>query len=157
MTQTEFIANRLQEVLLDGRWIANTNYKAQITSISWQQATTKVGSLNTIAALTFHINYYLDGLLNVFNGGALDIRDQYSFDLPPIESEDDWTNLVNTFLANAESFVQQVAQMPDTKLAEAFVEEKYGSYARNLEGVIEHSYYHLGQISLIKKMMEMKK
>jgi uncharacterized damage-inducible protein DinB len=153
MTQTEFIANRLQEVLLDGRWIANTNYKAQITDISWKQAIQKVGSLNSIAALTFHINYYLDGLLNVFNGGTLDIRDKYSFELPPIESEEDWLKLVHSFLANAESFVQQVAQMPDTKLAEAFVDEKYGSYARNLEGVIEHSYYHLGQVSLIKKML----
>lgn len=28
-----------------------------------------------------------------------------------------------------------------------------GSYLRNIEGVIEHSYYHLGQISLIKKMI----
>lgn len=27
MSRTEFLANRLQEVLLDGRWIANTNLK----------------------------------------------------------------------------------------------------------------------------------
>lgn len=44
--------------------------------------------------------------------------------------------------------------MPDQKLEEVFVEEKYGTYLRNIEGVIEHSYYHLGQISLIKKLIE---
>ncbi len=31
--------------------------------------------------------------------------------------------------------------------------EEYGSYALNIEAQIEHSYYHLGQISLIKKIL----
>ena len=43
--------------------------------------------------------------------------------------------------------------MPNDKLEEIFVDEKYGTYRRNIEGIIEHSYYHLGQISLIKKMI----
>ena len=41
----------------------------------------------------------------------------------------------------------------DEKLEEIFVNEKYGTYKRNIEGMIEHCYYHLGQISLIKKMI----
>ena len=55
---------------------------------------------------------------------------------------------------NAEKFANQVELMSDEKLEEIFVDEKYGNYRRNIEGVIEHSYYHLGQISLIKKMMK---
>ena len=66
MTRNLAIANRLREVLLNGKWIANTNFKEQILSVSWEQAIQKVGNLNTIALLTFHINYYLAGLLNVF-------------------------------------------------------------------------------------------
>lgn len=152
MARNEFIANRLREVLLNGHWIANTNYKEQLLSITWEQAIQKIGSLNTIAVLIFHINYYLAGLLNVFNGGRLDIRDKYSFDLPTIKSEKDWDKLVNEFLINSEKFANHVEQMPDRKLDEPFVDEKYGTYLRNIEGVIEHSYYHLGQISLIKKL-----
>ncbi|WP_251029870.1 MULTISPECIES: hypothetical protein [unclassified Pedobacter] len=90
MKRSEFIANRLREVLLNGYWIANTNYQEQLLSITWQQARHQVADLNTIAALTHHINYYLAGILNVFKGGLLDIKDQYSFDLPPIQSEMDW-------------------------------------------------------------------
>ena len=153
MTRSLSIANRLREVLLNGHWIANTNYKEQILSINWQQATQKVGNLNTIAALTFHINYYLEGLLNVFNGGKLDISDKYSFDLPKIQSETDWNKLVNNFLSNSENFVNQVEQLADSILDQPFVDEKYGTYLRNVEGVIEHSYYHLGQVSLIKKLI----
>ena len=154
MNGTQFTANRLREVLLDGQWIANTNYRQQLTNTSWQQATQMVGSLNTIAALTYHINYYLAGLLQVLKGGKLEMSDKYSFDVPPITSEADWNHLVDTFLANAESFVSEMELIPETMLEEPFVQEKYGSWARNLEGVIEHSYYHLGQISLIKKLLQ---
>jgi len=153
MQRTEFIANRLQEVLLDGKWVANTNYKEQLLATDWQVAVRRIGNLNTIAHLTYHINYYLAGLLQVLRGGPLDIKDQYSFDLPPIESPEDWNKLVNALLDNAVSFVEIVKHMPDHQLDEPFVEARYGSWIRNLECVIEHSYYHLGQISLIRKMI----
>jgi hypothetical protein len=43
--------------------------------------------------------------------------------------------------------------MPDSKMDEVFVDEKYGTHLRNIDGMIEHAYYHLGQIALIKKMI----
>lgn len=153
MTHSKQIANRFREVILNGRWIANTNFKDQMMDLNWQQATTKIGSLNSIAALAFHIDYYVGGVLNVLKGGTLDIRDKYSFDLPPIESEEDWQQLLTRFLENAELFAQVVEKIPDEQLQEAFVDPKYGSYYKNLEGMIEHSYYHLGQVVLIKKMV----
>jgi uncharacterized damage-inducible protein DinB len=153
LAKNKELANRLNEVLLEGRWIANTNFKLQIERVTWEQATQKIGTLNTIAALTFHVNYYLAGILNVFRSGELEIRDKYSFDLPPIESETDWKSLVNDFLHNSEEFVKEVANLPDSKLEDPFVDVKYGTYRRNIEGVIEHGYYHLGQISLLQKMI----
>jgi uncharacterized damage-inducible protein DinB len=152
-TRSEFIAERIREVLLNGQWIANTNYREQIKNMSWEQATQQIGSLNTIATLTYHINYYLAGMLNVFSGGELDIRDKYSFDMPPIKSEADWKSLIDKFIANAEKFILHVEKMQDQKLDEVFVKKKYGTYLRNIEALIEHSYYHLGQISLIKKLI----
>lgn len=147
------LANRFKEVILNGRWIANTNYKDQLTNVSWEQATTKIGSLNTIAVLAYHINYYISGILDVFKGGELVIRDKYSFDMPEIKSGEDWDHLLNELWVNAEHFAGHVENMTDEKLEDFFVKEEYGSYRRSIEGVIEHSYYHLGQISLIKKMI----
>lgn len=152
MTLTNQIANQFREVLLNGTWVSS-NYKAQISDVSWEQANTKIGSLNTIAALTFHINYYVAGVLNVLEGGSLDIRDKYSFDMPPVESKEDWDKLLDKMWNDAEKFASLVDQMPDEKLSETFVEKKYGDYRRNLHGIIEHSYYHLGQIVLIKKLL----
>ncbi|WP_261510726.1 DinB family protein [Chryseobacterium paludis] len=147
------LSKRFREVLLDGFWIANTNFKDQLSDVTWEQATTKVGSLNTIAALTFHIDYYIAGIVNVFESGDLEIRDQFSFDLPPIESQKDWEELLNKLWLDSERFATLLEQMPDAKLDEVFADEKYGTYRRNIDGMIEHSYYHLGQITLIKKLM----
>ena len=46
-----------------------------------------------------------------------------------------------------------MAQLSDEQLNEGFVEEQYGNYFRNILGMNEHSYYHLGQIVLLKKLI----
>ncbi|WP_312090055.1 DUF1572 domain-containing protein [Chryseobacterium sp.] len=153
MSSTLQLAKRFREVILDGRWIANTNFKDQLSDISWEQATTRVGELNTIAMLTFHIDYYISGLVNVFEGGNLEIRDMYSFDLPPIESQEQWQDLLNKLWKNSEKFASLLEKMPDSKMNENFADEKYGTYLRNIDGMIEHAYYHLGQITLLKKII----
>jgi hypothetical protein len=153
MARSAYLASRLREVLLNGTWIANTNCSDQIRNTSWMLAVRQVSNLNSVALLTFHLNYYLKGLLHVLNGGQLEIRDKFSFDMPLITSEDDWKELVSSFLMHAEAFAQKVEALPDTLLDEPFTDVKYGSYLRNIEGVIEHSYYHLGQMVLIRKLM----
>lgn len=153
MQRTEFIASRMREVLLDGTWIANTNFQDQITKLDWKQATHTIANLNTIALLTFHIDYYLDGILRAFQTGKLDISDKFSFDMPEILSEEDWQELVAKFLKDANDFVDYVENMQESELEKPFIDAKYDSNIRNLEGVIEHSYYHLGQVVLIAKMV----
>lgn len=154
MQTNTYLSNRLREVFFNGKWIANTNYKEQLNDINWEQATCKIESLNSIAMLTFHVTYYLKGILQVFNGGTLDIKDKFSFDLPEINSKVAWDNLLSDFLKTANNFADKVEQLNEIKFNEVFVEEKYGSYQRNIEAVIEHSYYHLGQICLIKKLIQ---
>ena len=153
MSRSIILAGRLREVFLNGSWIANTNYQEVLKGLTWQQAVQKVGSLNTIAALIFHINYYLRGILAAIKSGKLESHDKYSFDLPPINSEIEWRKLVSDFLSNSQAFAENVEEMNDEELEKPFFDEKYGTFLRNIEGVIEHSYYHLGQISLIKKII----
>jgi hypothetical protein len=153
MSSASQLAKRFREVLLDGLWIANTNFKDKLSDVTWEQATAKIDSLNTIAMLTFHIHYYIAGIVNVLEGGKLEIKDQFSFDLPPIESAEQWETLLNKLWTDSEKFASLIEQIPDSKLDEVFVDEKYGTYRRNMDGMIEHAYYHLGQITLIKKML----
>jgi uncharacterized damage-inducible protein DinB len=153
MKNTVEIANRFRETILNGTWIANTNYKHQLENLDWKIAVTPVKNLNTISILAQHIHYYINGINNVFKGGPLDIKDKFSFDFPPITSHEDWQAFLNKFWNAAEEFASFIEQMPDEKLDQVFVDEKYGTYKRNIEAMIEHSYYHLGQIVLIRKLL----
>lgn len=140
-------------MFLNGTWVANTNYKHILEDVTRQQATAKIGSLNTIALLIFHINYYVAGVLNVFENGKLEISDKYSFDAPEITTEQDWKNRKEELFQNADKLAKHIEQLTAEELQQPFIDEKYGNYLRNINGMIEHSYYHLGQISLIKKMI----
>lgn len=82
--------------------------------------------------------------MGVLQGMPLNAHDKYNFDLPPIASQDDWENLVNKTLNDAETVSALIEKLPEEKLWKTFADPKYGTYYRNLHGLIEHVHYHLG-------------
>jgi hypothetical protein len=153
MNSSTQLAKHLKDVHFGGNWTWS-NLKDQLTGITWQQATTQVYGCNTIATLVFHINYFVDVALKVLQGGAISGNDKLSFAHPPINCQQDWDNLVSKALTDAETFEASLAQLPESKLWEDFSEKKYGNYYRNMLGIIEHTHYHLGQIAIIKKIVQ---
>lgn len=145
------IAKHFREVHFGGNWTCS-NLKDSLTDVTWQQATAQVYTFNTIAALVFHINY-LSAVLQVLQEKPLNASDKFSFDHPPINSREDWENLLDKTWTDAENFARLLEALPESKLWENFPEEKYGNYYRNFHGIIEHTHYHLGQIVLIKKLL----
>ena len=157
MKTSHQLAIRFREVILNGTWIANTNFKAQLENTNWEMVTQKIINLNTIALLAQHIHYYINGINQVFAGGTLDIKDKYSFDFPPITAQEQWEAFLQRFWKDAETFAQHVEQLSEEELYADFTNPNYGSYYRNIDAMIEHSYYHLGQITLIKKLISSQK
>jgi len=153
MNKSTQLASRFKEVMLNGTWIANTNYQQILADVNFEQATRKISDLNTIALLTFHINYYVNGLNHFFEHHELTIKDKHSFDAPVLKSAADWEDLKQQLINNSEQFSYHVENMSDEQIQAVFVKVGYGSYERNIDAMIEHAYYHLGQISLIKKMV----
>lgn len=152
MHLTAQIAKHFRAVHFGGNW-TSVNLKETLADVTWQQATTQVYDLNTIATLVYHMHYYVGAITQVLQGGPLDAHDKYSFDLPPIQSQADWEKMLDKTWTDAENFASLIEQLPDNQLGETFSEEKYGNYFRNLHGIIEHLHYHLGQIVLIKKIL----
>lgn len=153
---TSEIAGRFREVMLSGTLVANTNFKDQLLSVEYEQAIYSYKNLNSIAKLTFHINYYIHGVMQVLKGGKLEISDKYSFDMNAFNEDEDWINLRSRIFTNAEEFSLALESLPDSILETHFVKEEYGTYRRNMEVMIEHCYYHLGQIVLLRKLSDHK-
>lgn len=147
------MAKHFRDVHFGGNWTA-VNLKDTLADVDWQMATTPVHQLNTIAVLVFHVNYYVNAVLKVLQGGPLQASDKFSFDLPPVKSEEEWQQLVTKTLTEAATFADAMEKLEDRQLSEDFLDGKYGTLYRNLAGIIEHTHYHLGQISIIKKMIK---
>ena len=152
MTSTEQLAKHLHDLHFGGNWTCS-NLKDQLNDVSLEQALQKVGSLNTIAALTFHINYYVKAVTRVLNGKDIAAHDKFSYTHPDFTTETEWKTFVAGCLNDAEQLASLIQKLDDSILNRFFVEEKYGTYYRNFLGLIEHSHYHLGQIAVIKKLL----
>ena len=142
MNLPQQIATHFRQIHFGGNWTA-VNLKGTLDDMDWQRATKKIYSLNTIAALVYHVNYYVTEVLKVLNGEPLRAHDNFSFDHPPIESQEDWNMLLNKTWNDAENFAASIEELPEGRLWEIFTDEKYGNYYRNIHGIIEHTHYHL--------------
>lgn len=153
MALSKQIAKHFRDVFFGGNWTVSC-FKEQLKDVSWQQATTKVKDLNTILALTYHSYYFVLALLDVLEGKPLTAHDKFSFNHPEIQSQQAWEGFLNTIWNDVERVAKLIELLPDDKLNEDFADAKYGTYYRNINGVIEHTHYHLGQIVIIKKMLK---
>ncbi len=153
MSISKSSAAHLYTVYFGGNW-TSVNYQDVLSEISWKQAITKVKTFNSIAELVFHTNYFISGVSEVLKGGNLKIKDKFSFDCPKITSEEEWKNLVQKSLKDARIFSELIENLSEEKLEDIFVEEKFGNYFSNIHGIIEHCHYHLGQIVILKKLIQ---
>ena len=153
MKLNEQIAKHLRDVHFGGNW-TGVNLKDKLAGMTWQQATTRVGSLHPIATQVFHMNYFVSATIAVLQGRPLDAPDALSFDCPTISSEADWERLLSKTWSEAEELASLIKRLPDEQLEKDFVASQYGTYYRCLQGPIEHCHYHLGQIAAIRAMQQ---
>ena len=152
MKFTTQIANNLREIYFGGNWTWSC-LKEHLQDVTWQQATTQIYSFNTIATVVYHMNYYLNAVYNVLLGEELKGKHAESFRHPEIRCHNDWQKMLDRTWRDAEKFARVIEELPESLLGETFSEEKFGNYYRNINGVIEHNHYHLGQIVLMKKLL----
>lgn len=152
MTVPQQIARHLREVYFGGNW-TSVNLQEMLADVTWQQATSQVDGFHSIATLVFHTGYFVRATLEALQGGSLNAPESESFYVPPIGSEQDWERFLARMWDDAELLAQFIEQLPESRLAEPFVEPRYGDYYRCLHGPIEHCHYHLGQIAMLKRML----
>lgn len=152
MSTSAIIAKHFRDVHFGGNWTW-VNLRDTLKDITVEEALHQREGLNTIAMLAFHINYFVDAVLKVLEGGPLDAHDKFSFRHPPIDSAADWEMLLDKMWSDADRFAKLVEQLPEDRLHTDMADPKYGTWYRNLTGIIEHSHYHMGQIVILKKLL----
>ena len=155
MTFPQQIAKHLRDTFFGTNWTCS-NIQENLKDVTWEQATTQVYDLNTIFTLMQHITYYIPAQIQVLQGNLLVASDAESFITPNINNEIEWQLFLHEKYEEAEQLASLIENLSEEKLNEYFAEEKYGTYFKNLVGMIEHLYYHLGQIVFLKKIINHK-
>lgn len=150
---SQLLAHHFKNAFSSENW-TERNVKDVLADVDFTMATTQIEDVNTIGALTFHIGYFLNGIIDVIEDHKLTIRDKFSFQHPEIQNEADWQNLKNNVLKKAEKCEILIKNLPEKQWHESFLDAKYGTFYANIQGIIEHTYYHLGQIVILKKFLQ---
>lgn len=151
MKKSAKFSERFGEVFLSGKWVVTTNLLTELTSTPYENISKKMGNSNSIELIAYHIHYYITGVLEVLEGGKLTISDKYSVDFILNQSEENWNKFIEKYKSDCEKFIKIIESMSDDDFEKDFSENKYGTFEKNINALIEHGYYHLGQIVLIKK------
>ena len=80
-------------------------------------------------------------VIDVLEGKALSSHDKFSFSHPKITSEESWKDLLNDLFKSAKVLARHIEELSEDMLEKDFVDNKYGTYYDNLQGLIEHNHY----------------
>ena len=64
-----------------------------------------------------------------------------------------WIDTVNAIIENKNELIRELQNLSDESLDKPILKDHVSIY-ENLHGFIQHSYYHFGQIALMKKFIE---
>jgi uncharacterized damage-inducible protein DinB len=148
MTIAQHLAQHIRQAFTGGSW-TTVSVQKMLEPISLEQAQQVHIGNNSILKIVQHFNYYFPIQLSVLQGGPLIGKDAESWQQAALLDETAWQQYKQEMLDVAEQFAQQVESLSDEQLLQPFDDEKYGSVYRNIAGVVEHLYYHLGQISAL--------
>lgn len=110
--------------------------------------------MNSLLALTFNQYYFITALHSVLKGESLSTKDALSFDHPVIKTEEKWQHFKSVIYATVNETCDLLEKIDDQQLNQPFFDPKYGTWYRNIHEIIEHVHYHLGQMSILKRLIK---
>ncbi|NCI45183.1 DinB family protein [Sediminibacterium soli] len=150
MKLTDTLSQNLLQVLTGPNW-TDVSIEDAIRDLHFEQVTLRTpASANTIAGLLHHITYWNHIILQRLDGESPAIPESNGFDAGPISNEFSWQQLIEKTRHSFRELSHRIQLLPDEKW-QAPVNNGRSTVAASVFGIIEHGYYHLGQIVLIRK------
>lgn len=147
------IAQHVIEAHEGGNWTSNS-VKETLEDVSISAATrVTAASQNTIAALLHHLSYWNRVMIQRIEGRAVEIPDSNGFDVPPVTTEQEWKALQEDNIKSAHELASAIKAFEMEDLSNPIL-PGYSSAYKNLQGAVEHIYYHLGQMTMLKRLNE---
>ncbi len=152
MTTAAHIAQHLLDVHEGGNW-TEVDIASALQDVTLGEALTITpASRNSIASILYHITYYNVVVRKRLDGIGTEIPESNGFDMPPVNTDEDWVQLKNYNNTSAHELAEKIREVDEARLHEPIIEGQ-STFYKNMQGCVEHIHYHLGQIVLLKNLM----
>lgn len=156
MKITEAITVQLMEAFEGGNW-TDVDVTHTLQDVNLHEATLRTkASPNTIASLLYHIGFYNSVIVQRLEGEQPEIDANNGFNMPELHTEKDWKELRENVMRSAKELAHAILSLDEEKLSEPINQGGSRIY-KSVHGVIEHTYYHLGQIVVLKNLIRNQK
>ncbi len=144
------IASQLERFYDGTSWLG-PSLKTILSDVTEGQARAReIPGAHTIWDLVLHIRAWLRIARERLSATAERDADPAE-DWPPMTSS--WQDALSSLEAEVRSLGNAVREFPETRLDEKAPAREEQTFYQLLHGVIQHSAYHAGQISLLKKLV----
>ena len=153
MIITHLIAAHIRKVYEGSNW-TEVSIAGAISNISFQQARQlTAASPNTIASILHHLSYWNEIMRQRMQNNNPEITADNGFYIEALKNEDDWQALKQEAHQSFIQLADAVLHFPDELLDTTYTTGK-STYYKNLQGIAEHAHYHLGQMVIIKNLLQ---
>ena len=153
MKTTSLIAQHLLDVYEGNNW-TDVCLAGVLKDVTLQEATALTSaSPNTLASILHHLAFWNRVMVQRIKGDYVHINEQNGFNLPPLQTEEDWVQLQVDGNVSAHQLAIAILNFDDSKLQEPLTSGGASAY-KNMQGAVEHVHYHLGQMMILKKLVK---
>ena len=150
MTLPQHLGHHFRQAYFGGSF-SERHLAGELREMPLAQAGRRVNDGNSVLAIVFHLHFYVRGVASVLAGGPLDTRDHASWETPVVDTEAAWRQFVEEVLAEGEVLAKALEGLDEEAIWQPFYRPTNRPTLTNALGVLEHVYYHLGQIVLLGK------
>ena len=152
MAETDRIINRIRRTVREGDAWHGSCVEAVLSDITQEQAAAKpIPDAHSIWTLVLHISAWVDTVRRRVEGENVELSDDEDWPRVRDISPAAWDAVRRELVQAHDRLAQAVAQLDDDRLDDHAIGDQPDLYIQ-INGVIEHTLYHAGQIALLKKM-----
>lgn len=118
-----------------------------LQGITSEVATARIGQAHSIVEMVFHMATWRNFVTNQLNGDFIEVAEAENF------PNGNFAEAAERLAASQQALITAIERFPDSRLSDQVPGRTY-SFRFMLEGIIQHDVYHLGQISILKKVFE---
>jgi uncharacterized damage-inducible protein DinB len=151
MKTTDLIAEHLLELFHGKNW-TDVSLTDAVSDIKYKEAFAHTkASPNSIASIVQHLAFWNRVMMARLKGVRTEIPKDNGFGISGLETQEKWQEILKDNSQSAEDLANAIKSFDERKLQDPIL-TGYPSVYKSLHGLIEHGYYHLGQIVSIKKL-----